>query len=94
MQEPFLGGLTLQSNVTYNGKDIWPMHSSGIKGTLFFFFFHQMIVQIEFLAHPCLFERNLKAVITLSLVTKHDIFKPCVNVESFRKIRLSALPGL
>lgn len=38
------------------------------------FLFYQMIVQIEFLAHPCLFERNLKAVITFSLVIKpmHD----------------------
>ena len=39
------------------------------------FFFNQMIVQIHSL-HPCLFERNLKAVINFSLVIKpiHDFF--------------------
>lgn len=60
-----------------------------------------MIVQIESVAHPCLFERNLNkavaVVVALSLAIElmcDILFKPCKNVASFRKIRASALSGL
>lgn len=90
----FPGWLLALTNVTPNLYQIrlWPMQSWDIKGTLFLVY--QMIVQIEISAHPWLFERNLKAVIFFAIKPMHDfLLKPCVNMASFRKIKISAFQG-
>jgi len=77
MQGPFLGGFNFLASprapklitvkIMANAVLSYQRHS---------FLLHQMIVQIEFLANLCLFERNLKALITFRLVIKpiHDFF--------------------
>lgn len=105
MQGPFLGGFNprASSRLTPSLYQIrsWPMQSRNIKGTLFLFY--QMIVQIKSQHTLCLFERNLKAVVTFGLPVKPMCdfffflslsFKPCVNMVSFTKIKISAFPGL